>query len=168
MLPLCLFWPDGYGEAMKKVLTLAALGTLALSSCSVFGTRSAAVSGQLKGFSPNQNLGLAIVGFNNGQYTADGTQAQLIDKFISGGYTLTLPRDVPYGTYRVIVFRDANNNNRYDIGDTVLSRDNGKRLLYVARDNDIMNGTKYGWNIYDAATGKIQTTIINNYDLEPM
>ncbi|EYB69619.1 hypothetical protein DEIPH_ctg004orf0143 [Deinococcus phoenicis] len=151
---------------MKKILALAAVATVALSSCSLYGTRSAAVSGQLKGFSPNQNLGLAIVGFNNGQYTADGTQAQVIDKFLTGGYTLTLPRDVPYGTYRVIVFRDANNDGRFNTGDTVLSRDNGKFLVYVQRDNQYFNGTKYGWNIYNAANRDIQTTILNNYDLE--
>lgn len=40
---------------------------------------------------------------------------------------LDLPRDVPFGIYRVIVFRD--DNNRYDAGDIVLSKDNGKCLL---------------------------------------
>lgn len=151
---------------MKNVLALAAVATVALSSCSILGTRSAAVSGQLKGFSPNQNLGLAIVGFNNGQYTADGTQLQVIDKFLTGGYTLTLPRDVPYGTYRVIVFRDANGDGRFNTGDTVLSRDNGKFLVYVQRDNQFFAGTKYGWNIYNSADRQIQTTVLNNYDLD--
>ena len=151
---------------MKKMLAVAVLGSLALTSCSIFGTRSAAVSGQLKGFSANQNLGLAVVGFNNGQYTNDSTQVQVIDKFLTGGYTLTLPRDVPYGTYRVIVFRDANNDNRYNAGDTVLSSYSGKLLVYAARDNALFNGTKYGWNIYDGNSGRIQTTILNNYDLQ--
>lgn len=151
---------------MKKILAVAALGTLALSSCSIFGTRSAAVSGQLKGFSPNQNLGLAVVGYNNGVYTANGTEPQVIDKFLSGGYTLALPRNVPYGTYRVVVFRDANNNGRFDTGDVVLSRDNGKLLVYASRDNQFFNGTRYGWNIYNSANGDVQTTILNNYDLE--
>ncbi|GAA5513212.1 hypothetical protein Dcar01_01938 [Deinococcus carri] len=150
---------------MKKMLTLVALGTLALSSCSVLGTRSAAVSGQLKGFSPNQNLGLAVVGYNNGRYTADGTQPQVIDKFLTGGYTLTLPRNVPYGTYRVVVFRDANSDGRFNTGDVVLSRDNGKLLVYAGSDNQFFNGTKYGWNIYNG-TADIQTTLLNNYDLE--
>ncbi|GBF07422.1 hypothetical protein DAERI_140083 [Deinococcus aerius] len=150
---------------MKKILAVATLGTLALSSCSLFGTRSAAVSGQLKGFSPNQNLGLAVVGYNSGQYTANGSQPQVIDKFLTGGYTLTLPRNVPYGTYRVVVFRDANNNGRFDTGDVVLSRDNGKLLVYAGRDNQFFQGTKYGWNIYNG-TPDIQTEILNNYDLE--
>ena len=149
---------------MQKMLIVAALGTLALSSCSIFGTRSAAVSGQLKGFGANQNLGLAIVGFNNGQYTNASTQLQVIDKFLTGGYTLTLPRDVPYGTYRVIVFRDANNDNRFNTGDTVLSRDNGKLLVLAQRDNQFFNGTKRGWNLYSSAG--VQTTLLNNYDLE--
>ena len=150
---------------MKKILAVATLGTLALSSCSIFGTRSAAVSGQLKGFSPNQNLGLALVGYNNGVYTATGSQPQLIDKFLTGGYTLALPRNVPAGTYRVIVFRDSNSDGRFNTGDVVLSRDNGKLLVYVNRDNDIFRGTKYGWNIYNG-TADIQTTVLNNYDLE--
>lgn len=150
---------------MKKILTVAALGTIALSSCSIFGTKTAAVSGQLKGFSPNQNLQLALVGYNGGKYVVDGNRAQVIDKYLSGGYTLSLPRNVPYGTYRVIVFRDANNNASYDLGDTILSKDNGKLLVYVARDGDIFAGTKYGWNIYNGSSD-IQTTILNNYDLE--
>ncbi|MFC3862164.1 hypothetical protein ACFOPQ_15465 [Deinococcus antarcticus] len=150
---------------MKKILAVAALGTIALSSCSIFGTKTAAVSGQLKGFSPNQNLQLALVGYNGGKYVVDGNRAQVIDKYLSGGYTLSLPRNVPYGTYRVIVFRDANNNASYDLGDTILSKDNGKLLVYVAKDGDIFAGTKYGWNIYNGSSD-IQTTILNNYDLE--
>lgn len=150
---------------MKKILAVAALGTIALSSCSIFGTKTAAVSGQLKGFSPNQNLQLALVGYNGGKYVVDGNRAQVIDKYLSGGYTLSLPRNVPYGTYRVIVFRDANNNASYDLGDTILSKDNGKLLVYVARDGDIFAGTKYGWNIYNGSSD-IQTAILNNYDLE--
>lgn len=150
---------------MKKILAVAALGTVALSSCSVFGTKSAAVSGQLKGFSPNQNLQLALVGYNQGQYVVDGSRAQVIDKFLTGGYTLSLPRNVPYGTYRVIVFRDANNNGSYDLGDTILSKDNGKLLVYVAKDGNVFAGTKYGWNIYNG-TSDIQTNVLNNFDLE--
>lgn len=150
---------------MKKILAVAALGTIALSSCSIFGTKTAAVSGQLKGFAPNQNLQLALVGYNGGKYVVDGNRAQVIDKYLSGGYTLSLPRNVPYGTYRVIVFRDANNNASYDLGDTILSKDNGKLLVYVAKDGDIFAGTKYGWNIYNGSSD-IQTTILNNYDLE--
>lgn len=150
---------------MKKILAVTLLGTLVLSSCSILGTRSAAVSGQLKGFSANQNLGLAVVGFNNGQYTANGSQPQVIDKFLTGGYTLTLPRNVPAGTYRVIVFRDSNNNGRFDTGDVVLSRDNGKLLVNASRDDQFFRGTKFGWNIYNG-TADIQTTVLNNYDLE--
>ncbi|SMB95734.1 hypothetical protein [Deinococcus hopiensis] len=150
---------------MQKLLALSAVALVTLSSCSIFGTRSAAVSGQLKGFSPNQNLGLAIVGYNKGQYVFDSNQAQVIDKFLTGGYTLTLPRNVPYGTYRVIVFRDADNNGRFNAGDTVLSRDSGKLLVYSQRDGQFFAGTKYGWNIYNG-TSDIQTEILNNYDLE--
>lgn len=151
---------------MKKMLIAAALGTLALSSCSVVGTRSAAVSGQLKGFSANQNLGLALVGFNNGVYTATGAQPQVIDKFLTGGYTLTLPRNVPQGTYRVVVFRDTNSDGRFNTGDVVLSRDNGKLLVYARQDNAVFAGTKFGWNIYNTANRDVQTTLLNNYDLE--
>ena len=150
---------------MKKILTVAALGTIALSSCSIFGTKTAAVSGQLKGFSPNQNLQLALVGYNGGKYVVDGNRAQVIDKYLSGGYTLSLPRNVPYGTYRVIVFRDANNNNRYDAGDTVLSKDNGKRLAFAQNDNQFFAGTKKGWNLVNP-DGNVQTTLLNNYDLD--
>lgn len=151
---------------MQKALLLGLTGVLALTSCSVIGTKAAAVSGQLRGFPIDQNLGLAVVGFNNGQYVANGERAQVIDKLVSGGYTLALPKNVPAGTYRVVVFRDANNSGSYDAGDTVLSKDNGKVLVYASRDNYLFNGIKYGWNIYNNATGEIQTIIINNYDLE--
>lgn len=151
---------------MKKTLILALTGATLLSSCSVFGTRSAAVSGQLKGFSAGQNLRLALVGYNGGQYVADGRQAQVLDKFLTGGYTLTLPRDVPSGVYRVIVFRDANNSNAYDAGDAVLSRLSSKLLVYAPRDNYLYSGVKYGWNVYDTESRDVQTTILNNYDLE--
>lgn len=150
---------------MQKLLALSVLGMVALSSCSIFGTRSAAVSGQLKGFSPNQNLGLAVVGYNNGQYVFDSNQAQVLDKFLTGGYTLALPRGVPAGTYRVIVFRDSNSNGQFNAGEQVISRDNGKLLVYASRDNQFFGGTKYGWNIYNG-TADIQTEILNNYDLE--
>lgn len=151
---------------MNKLLTLAALGTLTLSACTLAGNPvKKDVTGQLRGFNANQNLGLAIVGFAGGQYTADGTQSQVIDKFLSGGFVLDLPTGLPTGTYRVVVFRDANNNNRYDTGDTVLSRDNGKRLIFAASDNQFYRGTKRGWNLINTADGYIQTTLLNNYDL---
>ncbi|MHA0035766.1 hypothetical protein [Deinococcus sp. PESE-13] len=150
---------------MKKALTLALLGTVALSSCSVVGTRAAVVSGQLNGFNSDQNLRLALVGFNNSQYVADGRRAQVIDKVLTGGYTFALPRNVQSGVYRLIVFRDVNNNNAYDSGDVVLSRHNGKSLIYAPRDNYIYSGVKYGWNIRNDANGDIQTVVLNNYDL---
>lgn len=151
---------------MHKLLAIATIGTLALSSCSVFGTKSAAVSGQLKGFNSDQNLRLALVGFNNGQYTADGSRAQVIDKALTGGYTLTLPREATNGIYRIVVFRDTNNNDRYDVNEAVLSKDNGKRLVKAGSDNATVQGTRYGWNIWDTTNGNIQTTILNNYDLD--
>lgn len=152
---------------MKKLLTIAALSTLTLSACTLAGNPvKKDVTGQLRGFNSNQNLGLAIVGFNNGQYTADGTQSQVIDKFLSGGFALDLPTGLPTGTYRVIVFRDANNNNRYDTGDTVLSKDNGKRLVYASRDGQFYAGTKRGWNLVTTSSGFVQTTLLNNYDLD--
>lgn len=151
---------------MNKMLLLALSGAALLSSCSVIGTRAAAVSGQVRGFPVDQNLGLALVGFNNGQYVANGQRAQVIDKLVSGGYTLSLPRNVAYGTYRVVVFRDANSNGTYDAGDTVLSRSNNKLLIYAPRDNYLFNGTTYGWNIYNSSNGDIQTNILNNYDID--
>lgn len=153
---------------MKKVLSAAILGTVALSSCSVLGSNKAAVSGNLKGFSPNQNLQIAVVGYNSGKYVVDGNQAQVIDKYLTSGFTLALPtsRTVPYGTYRLIVFRDANNNGSYDLGDTILSKDNGKLLVFAGRDDAYFPGTKYGWNIYNTANRDVQTTLLNNYDLE--
>jgi outer membrane lipoprotein-sorting protein len=151
---------------MKKLLTIAALAPLALSACTLAGNPlKKDVTGQLRGFASGQNLGLALVGFNNGQYTADGTESQVIDKFLTGGFALDLPTNVPFGTYRVIVFRDANNNNRYDAGDVVLSKDNGKRLAFAQSDNQFFAGTKKGWNLV-SPDGNVQTTLLNNYDLD--
>lgn len=149
-----------------QLLAAAALGTLTLSACTLAGNPVRKdVTGQLRGFTADQNLRLAIVGYNGGQYTADGTQGQILDRFLTGGYALDLPSNVPYGYYRVIVFRDANSNNRYDAGDTVLSKDNGKRLVLAQRDNQFLAGTKTGWNLADGQGG-VQTTLLNNYDLE--
>lgn len=150
---------------MKNILLLTAAGAALLSGCSVFGTRAAAVSGQLRGFNPEQNLRLALVGYNGGKYVADGRQAQLVDKALTGGFTFTLPRDVPSGIYRLVVFRDVNNNNSYDAGDTIVSKYNGKALVYAPRDNYIYTGTKYGWNIYTDDTKEVQTLVLNNYDI---
>jgi outer membrane lipoprotein-sorting protein len=151
---------------MNKLLIPLALGTLTLSACTLAGNPvKKDVTGQIRGFAANQNLGLALVGFNDGKYTADGTESQLIDKFLTGGFALDLPSNVPYGTYRVIVFRDANGNNRYDAGDTVLSKDNGKRLAFAQNDNQFFAGTKKGWNLVNP-DGTVQTTVLNNYDLE--
>ncbi|GGL09724.1 hypothetical protein [Deinococcus radiotolerans] len=150
---------------MKAMLAAAILAPLTLSACTLAGNPiKKDVTGQLRGFDANQNLGLAIVGYNNSQYTADGTQSQIIDKFLTGGYSLDLPTNLPYGTYRVIVFRDANSNNRYDTGDTVLSADNSKRLIYAQRDGQFASGTKTGWNLLNP-DGTVQTVILNNYDL---
>lgn len=150
-----------------KLLAMTALaGSLLLSGCSILGTRAAAVSGQLKGFAKDQNLRLAIVGYNNGTYTADASRAQLIDKFLTSGYTLTLPTKVPYGTYRVVVFRDRNNNEKFDLGEPVLSRNNGKLLVYAERDNTPFNGAKYGWNIYNVNAKNVESNFLTNYDLK--
>ncbi|MFC6661853.1 hypothetical protein [Deinococcus multiflagellatus] len=81
---------------MKHLLIAAALGTLTLSACTLAGNPiKKDVTGQLRGFNANQNLGLAIVGFNNGQYTADGTQSQVIDKFLTGALPWTCPPICP-------------------------------------------------------------------------
>lgn len=149
---------------MHKILALATLG-MALSSCSILGTKSAAVSGNLKGFTNDANIRLALVGFNNGQYTTDGSRAQVIDKAITDGYVLTLPRDVPNGIYRVVVFRDLNGDDRYNVGEPVVSHDNGKRLVKAGYDGQFVKGTRYGWNLWTTATNDVQIAILNNYDL---
>ena len=151
---------------MRKTVSLTLIGTVLLSACSVIGTRAAAVSGQLWGFDPTQNLRLALVGFNSGQYVADGRRAQVIDRRVTGGYTFTLPRDVAPGLYRLVVFRDANNNAAYDSGDTILSRHNGKTLIYSLRNDAPYAGVTYGWNIRNDLTGAVQATILSDYDIE--
>ncbi|MFC4638649.1 hypothetical protein [Deinococcus hohokamensis] len=155
---------------MKRMLALAALGTLTLSACTLAGNPLRKdVTGNLKGFNPNQNIRLAIVGFNSaGQYTADGTQSQIIDKYLTGGFALDLPTNLPYGTYRVVAFRDANNDGRFNTGDVVLSRDNGKRLVYSRYDNQFYRGTTKGWNIYNPSNNVAQTLTLDNYDLEAL
>ena len=47
----------------------------------------------------------------------------------------------------------------------MLSRDNGKLLVYSQRDGQFFAGTKFGWNVYNGSSD-IQTEILNNYDLE--
>lgn len=151
-------------NGMKNIL-FAAVGAIALSSCSLMGTKEAAVSGQLRGFDANQNLRIALVGYSNGQYVATSEQAQIIDKYLTGGFTITLPSKVPNGTYRLVVFRDLNNNEKLDTGDAFVSRDNGKLLVLTSQDDQFFQGTKLGWNIYDTTTREVQSTVLNNYDL---
>ncbi len=152
---------------MKKALLLAAVGTLTLSACTLVGNPlKKDVTGQLKGFDKDQKLRLAIVGYNNGQYTADASESQLVDKYLTGGFALDLPTNVPYGSYRVVVFRDVNSNGRYDLGDQIVSKSNGKLLLYTNMRDAILKGTVKGWNLYDTNTGKLQINLLNNYDLE--
>lgn len=153
---------------MKRTLTMTALGMALLSSCTLVGNPfHKDVTGQLSGFSANQNLGIALVGYNGGQFTADGSQSQVIDKFLTKGFAVDLPKNLPYGTYRVIVFRDADNSGRYNAGDTVLSKDNGKLLVFAKNDDQYFagKGIKKGWNIYNPATGEVQSKLLNNYDL---
>lgn len=153
---------------MKKIIAAAVVGTVALSSCSIFGTNKAAVSGKLSGFATDQNLQIAVLGYNNGQYVVDANQAQIIDKVVTNGFTVALPTkaSVPFGTYRLIVFKDANSNGRYDAGDKILSKDNGKLLVFADKDGAYFSGTKYGWNIYDTATAKVQNNVLTGYDLD--
>ena len=150
---------------MKKVLALAALG-LSLSACTLVGNPTTKdVSGNLIGFPSGANLRLAVVGYSNGNYTADGSESQIIDKYLTNGFILDLPKTLGYGTYRVVVFKDANDNNRLDTGDTVVSRPNTKVLVHAQRENQYYSGIKAGWNVYDTSNGGSSSLALNNYDL---
>lgn len=152
---------------MKKILALAALSGL-LSACTLVGNPlNKDVSGMLQNFPSGQtaDLRLAIVGYNNGQYTADGSQSQVLDRYLTGGFTLDLPRNVPYGTYRVVVYRDSNKNDRFDTGDRIVSRDNGKLLVYSRSNGQYYANTRAGWNIYNTANRDVQVVALTGYDL---
>ena len=147
-------------------LALTALSA-ALSACTLVGNPTTKdVSGMLRGFPSSADLRLAIVGYSSGRYTADGSESQLLDKYVSGGYTLDLPRSLGYGTYRVVVYTDANHNNRLDTGDRVVSRDNGKLLVYAQRAGQFYPGIKAGWNIYNTTTRGSSSLALVNYDLD--
>ena len=92
---------------MKKVLALTVLGA-SLSACTLVGNPTTKdVSGNLVGFPSGANLRLAVVGYSNGNYTADGSESQIIDRYLTNGFLLDLPRTLGYGTYRVVVFKDS-------------------------------------------------------------
>ena len=151
---------------MKKLLALMVLGA-SLSACTLVGNPTTKdVSGNLVGFPGGANLRLAVVGYSNGTYTADGSESQIIDRYLTNGFVLDLPRTLGYGTYRVVVFKDANNNNRLDTGDTVVSRPNTKLLVRAQRDNQYYSGIRAGWNVYDTGNGGSSSLALNNYDLQ--
>lgn len=149
-----------------KLLALATISA-ALSACTLVGNPTTKdVSGQLRGFPSGADLRLAIVGYSNGRYTADGSESQILDKYLTGGFTLDLPRNLGYGTYRVVVYNDANHNNRFDTGDRVVSRDNAKLLVHAQRAGQFYPGTKAGWNIYNTTTQGSSSLALVNYDLD--
>ena len=151
---------------MKSILALTVLGA-SLSACTLIGNPTTKdVSGNLIGFPANANLRLAIVGFSNNNYTADGSESQIIDRFLTNGFVLDLPKTLGVGTYRVVVYRDINNNDRFDTGDRVVSRSNGKLLVNAQRDEQFYGGIKAGWNIYDTASNGSSSLALRGYDLE--
>lgn len=133
-----------------------------LSACALLNPRDVTVSGKIQGFTPDQHTRLALVSYVNGQYAPNATRALPVP---SAQYTLTLPRTLPSGIYRVVIFRDANGNERYDTGETVLSSDQGKRLIQAAKDSDLVTGTRQGWNLWNTINGEIQTSELRGYDL---
>ncbi|MFC4452615.1 hypothetical protein [Deinococcus sonorensis] len=151
---------------MNKILALSAL-SVALSACTLVGNPlSKDVSGQLRGFPSGQDLRLAIVGYSNGRYTADGSESQIVDKYLTGGFTLDLPKTLGTGTYRVVVYTDVNRDGRFSTGDRVVSRDNGKLLVNAQRSGQFYPGIKAGWNIYNTATRESSSLALTNYDLD--
>ncbi|WP_420594797.1 hypothetical protein [Deinococcus sp.] len=151
---------------MKNILALTALAA-SLSACTLIGNPTTKdVSGNLIGFPANANLRLAIVGFSNNKYTADGSESQIIDRFLTNGFVLDLPKTLGVGTYRIVVYQDANSNNRFDTGDRVVSRNNGKLLVNAQRNEQFYGGIKAGWNIYDTASNGSSSLALRGYDLE--
>ncbi|MGI8747824.1 MAG: hypothetical protein ACR2J4_05670 [Deinococcus sp.] len=149
-----------------KLLALATISA-ALSACTLVGNPTTKdVSGQLRGFPTGTDLRLAIVGYSNGRYTADGSESQILDKYVTSGFSIDLPRSLGYGSYRVVVFNDANHNNRFDTGDRVVSRDNGKLIVRAQRNDQFFPGIKAGWNIYDTASTGSSSLALVNYDLD--
>ena len=151
---------------MKKILALTILGA-SLSACTLVGNPTTKdVSGNLLGFPANAKLRMAVVGYSNGRYTADGSESQVIDRYLTNGYVLDLPKSLGYGTYRVVVYRDANGNDRFDTGDSVVSRNNGKLLVHAQRGGQFFRGIQAGWNIYDTASNGSSSLALRGYDLQ--
>ena len=151
---------------IKTVLALTALSA-SLSACTLVGNPTTKdVSGNLVGFPQGAKLRVAIVGYSSGRYTADGSESQVIDRYLTNGFLLDLPKSLGYGTYRVVVYRDANSNDRFDTGDSVVSRDNGKVLVRAQRNDQFYGGIKAGWNIYNSASGGSSSLALTNYDLQ--
>ena len=68
----------------------------------------------------------------------------MIDKFLTGGFTLTLPRNVPQGTYRVVVegyaVDGAGGSTAYDYRDAYLSPDLGSVAVDEEQVISLANG----------------------------
>ncbi|ADV66232.1 hypothetical protein [Deinococcus maricopensis] len=149
---------------MKKMMTLAAAATVALSSCSLLGNpNNPDVSGKLTGgFPADGSVRLALAGRSlNNFTTVDSSPTQIVDAKILNGYTLDLPSNLAAGDYTVIAFLDANKDGKYNVGETIVSDDGGKRLVFKTA-NDA--SYRQGWNIR-RADGTVQNQPLTGYDL---
>lgn len=122
-----------------------------------------------------QGLRLALVGFTTEGQVDYSNQLEIKDPSLTKGYLMELPPEATEGSYRVVAYRDDDNNGHYSGGDTVLGHTCGKYLLYADGSDTKLYWVgslkwlkvKHGWNGYDAQKGgdPYQAPVYSDYDL---
>lgn len=122
-----------------------------------------------------QGLRLALVGLTTEGQVDYSNQLEIKDPSLTKGYLMELPPEATEGSYRVVAYRDDDNNGHYSGGDTVLGHTCGKYLLYADGSDTKLYWVgslkwlkvKHGWNRYDAQKGgdPYQAPVYSDYDL---
>lgn len=102
-------------------------------------------------------------------------QLEIKDPSLTKGYLMELPPEASEGSYRVVAYRDDDNNGHYSRGDAVLGDTCSKYLLYANGSGTKLYWVgspktlkvKHGWNGYDAQKGgdPYQASVYTDYDL---
>lgn len=136
---------------MKALFWLAPLA-LTLSACNLAGTPSGDVTGRIANVPSAQGeIRMALLGLSFGGVTNESNNFLTVTPNDRGLFGFNLPPVTRTSGYRLVAYADTNANAKYDAGEPV-TKDDGKRLVYVAPDftGNVLGGVgglSQGWNL---------------------